>query len=190
MKRIFSLILAFVAVQFVFAQTSVKELVVTNVSDDSENPASGSLRWACNQATATTPVKITFKISGSGNKVIELTNRINITGAVTIDASSSADSIIIDGSNCSSSYCFYLTNDESSADFSLKGVAIKNISTCVGTYIYTSYDNTVKATIESCDLYGVIYASGGTVNLKKCNVYSRVVIPVAYSVVNVSDCVF
>jgi len=107
MKRIFSLVVALVAMQAMFA--AVKEITVTSVEDDYENPAKGTLRWACAQASATTSVEITFDISGSGSKVIQLSDQITISGDVTIDASSSADSIIIDGDR---NYCFYLYNNE------------------------------------------------------------------------------
>ena len=87
MKRIFSLILALMAVQMMWAA----QITVTNTSDDAEEK--GSLRWAC--ATATAEDTIVFKFSTKGDKTIHISSYL--TTKASIDGSTWADSIIIDG---------------------------------------------------------------------------------------------
>ncbi len=87
MKRIFSLILALMAVQMMWAA----QFTVTNTSDDAEEK--GSLRWAC--ATATAEDTIVFKFSTKGDKTIHISSYL--TTKASIDGSTWADSIIIDG---------------------------------------------------------------------------------------------
>ncbi|MDD5995672.1 MAG: right-handed parallel beta-helix repeat-containing protein [Bacteroidales bacterium] len=87
MKRIFSLILALMAVQMMWAA----QITVTNTSDDVEEE--GSLRWAC--ATATAEDTIVFKFSTKGDKTIHISSSLSTKAS--IDGSTWADSIIIDG---------------------------------------------------------------------------------------------
>lgn len=87
MRRIFSLILALMAVQMMWAAP----YTVTNTSDDVEEE--GSLRWACKTATANDT--IVFKFSTKGDKTIHISSYL--TTNASIDGSTWADSIIIDG---------------------------------------------------------------------------------------------
>ena len=87
MKRIFSLILALMAVQMMWAA----KITVTNTSDDVEEE--GSLRWACKTATANDT--IVFKFSTKGDKTIHISSSLSTKAS--IDGSTWADSIIIDG---------------------------------------------------------------------------------------------
>ena len=89
MKRIFSFILALMAVQMMWAAP----ITVTNTSDDVEEE--GSLRWAC--ATATAEDTIVFKFSTKGDKTIHISSYL--TTEASIDGSTWADSIIIEGTN-------------------------------------------------------------------------------------------
>lgn len=187
MKRLFSLVVALIATQLTFA--AVKEITVTSVEDDYENPAKGTLRWACAQASATTSVEITFDISGSGSKVIQLSDQITISGDVTIDASSSADSIIIDGDR---NYCFYLYNNEETK-LSLKGLSLKSYSTsgrCIGNYTYDDSEYKVTITAESCTFYSSLYIYGGTLTAIKSHFYSTVYGNSHRASLNFSECVF
>ena len=87
MKRIFSLILALMAVQMMWAA----QITVTNTSDDVEEE--GSLRWAC--ATATAEDTIVFKFRKKIGNVIHI--KSSLSTVASIDGSTWADSIIIDG---------------------------------------------------------------------------------------------
>ncbi len=89
MKRIFSLILVLMAVQMMFAA----KVTVTNTSDDVDEK--GSLRWACE--TATSNDTIVFKFSTKGDKTIHISSYL--TTNASIDGSTWADSIIIEGTN-------------------------------------------------------------------------------------------
>ena len=168
MKRIFSLILALMAVQMMWAA----KITVTNTSDDVDEE--GSLRWACSQASSNPSVEITFDIEGNGNKVIKLTSQIQIQGNVTIDASSSKDSIIIDANDMEySDYCFYL-NNYSTTKLNLKGLVLKNRKTSA-IYLSSSdyYENTVDVQIDSCFFYGDITAYGGNLIIKNSSLISN-----------------
>ena len=87
MKRIFSFILALMAVQMMWAA----QITVTNTSDDVEEE--GSLRWAC--ATATAEDTIVFKFRKKIGNVIHI--KSSLSTVASIDGSTWADSIIIDG---------------------------------------------------------------------------------------------
>ncbi len=89
MKRIFSLILVLMAVQMMFAA----KVTVTNTSDDVDEK--GSLRWACKTATANDT--IVFKFGTKGDKTIRISSYL--TTEASIDGSTWADSIIIEGTN-------------------------------------------------------------------------------------------
>ncbi|MBO7628269.1 MAG: right-handed parallel beta-helix repeat-containing protein, partial [Paludibacteraceae bacterium] len=186
MKRIFSLILALMAVQMMWAAP----YTVTNTSDDVEKE--GSLRWACNQASSNKSVEITFDIEGDGNKVIKLTNQIQIQGNVTIDASSSKDSIIIDANDMEfSDYCFYLNNDKTTK-LSLKGLVLKNKKTsAIYSYTYNDSENTLDVLIDSCFLYSSITTYGGNFVIKKSSVFSNVIASYSTSTsLEIVDCEF
>ncbi|MBO4735274.1 MAG: right-handed parallel beta-helix repeat-containing protein, partial [Paludibacteraceae bacterium] len=98
MRRIFSLILVLMAVQMMFAA----KITVTNTSDDVEEE--GSLRWACKTATAedtidfyfgnTSSVQVVLRAKEIG-KVIHIKSPLSTVAS--IDGSTCADSIIIDG---------------------------------------------------------------------------------------------
>ena len=75
------------AVQMMWAA----QITVTNTSDDVEED--GSLRWACKTATANDT--IVFKFSTKGDKTIHISSYL--TTNASIDGSTWADSIIIDG---------------------------------------------------------------------------------------------
>ena len=77
------------AVQMMWAA----QITVTNTSDDVEEE--GSLRWAC--ATATAEDTIVFKFSTKGDKTIHISSYL--TTNASIDGSTWADSIIIEGTN-------------------------------------------------------------------------------------------
>lgn len=89
MKRIFSLIAVLMMAQMIFGA----KVQVTNTSDDASEV--GSLRWACETATAEDT--IVFKFNKSGDKVIHI--NYGLTTEACVDGSTWADSIIIDGYN-------------------------------------------------------------------------------------------
>ncbi|MBR6110463.1 MAG: right-handed parallel beta-helix repeat-containing protein [Paludibacteraceae bacterium] len=109
MKRIFSLILALMAVQMMWAA----KIPVTNTSDDEDEE--GSLRWACKNATAEDT--IVFKFSTKGDKTIHISSPLSTTAS--IDGSTWADSIIIEGTNKKAN-----SNDDG---FQGVGAFVKNI---------------------------------------------------------------
>ena len=88
MKRIFSLVVALMAMQLMFAA----KIQVTNTSGDPT--VEGSLPWACENGTSSDT--IVFKFSTNGKKVINISNYLSPTAS--IDGSTYSDSIIIDGS--------------------------------------------------------------------------------------------
>ena len=96
MRRGLFFIVFLFLLQAIFSQEQ-KQLVVVSTEDDVENPAKGSLRWACMQATEDVSVSITFSFSEIGPKVIKLKDELSINGEVRIDGSSYVDSVIIDG---------------------------------------------------------------------------------------------
>ena len=180
------MILALMAVQMMWAAP----YTVTNTSDDVEKE--GSLRWACNQASSNKSVEITFDIEGDGNKVIKLTNQIQIQGTVTIDARSSKDSIIIDANDMEfSDYCFYLNNDKTTK-LSLKGLVLKNKKTsAIYSYTYNDSENTLDVLIDSCFLYSSITTYGGNFVIKKSSVFSNVIASYSTSTsLEIVDCEF
>ncbi len=89
MKRIFSLIAVLMMAQMIFGA----KVQVTNTSDDASEV--GSLRWACETATAEDT--IVFEFAKSGDKVIRIGSGLETEACV--DGSTWADSIIIDGYN-------------------------------------------------------------------------------------------
>ena len=96
MRRGLFFIVFLFLLQAIFSQEQ-KQLVVVSTEDDVVNPAKGSLRWACMQATEDVSVSITFSFSEIGPKVIKLKDELSINGEVRIDGSSYVDSVIIDG---------------------------------------------------------------------------------------------
>ena len=87
MKRVFSFVLALLAVQMMFAA----KVAVTNTSDDVGEE--GSLRWACKNATSKDT--IVFKFDKDGYKTIHISSSLSTVAS--IDGSTWNDQIIIDG---------------------------------------------------------------------------------------------
>ena len=151
MKRIFSLILALMAVQMMWAA----QITVTNTSDDAEEE--GSLRWAIEQAKLNSPAEITFSFKDKGTKIIQLKDYLLINGAsVKIDASGCPDSIIIDGYDTEYggpiSNGIVLTGDNNFLE--LSNITFRNIGNCI--YSATSGENII---INNCELT-TVYANG------------------------------
>lgn len=147
MKRIFSLILALMAVQMMWAA----KIPVTNTSDDEDEE--GSLRWACKNATAEDT--IVFKFSTKGDKTIHISSPLSTTAS--IDGSTWADSIIIEGTNKKAN-----SNDDG---FQGVGAFVKNIivQNCyAGFHVLTRtheilFDNCIARDCQMgfyCDNYG------------------------------------
>lgn len=152
MKRLFSLVVALIAVQALFAA----KFQVTNVSDDASEE--GSLRWAINQATTSSPAEISFAFKERGTKVIRLDNNILISGVnVVIDASECPDSVIIDGLSADGStiqpYGIVLANGNGNS-LTMKGITVRNFDRSInvvdGESLY----------FEKCDIGNEILATG------------------------------
>ncbi|MEL7498379.1 MAG: DUF4347 domain-containing protein [Planctomycetota bacterium] len=84
------------------------ELATFFVTDTSDSGSVGSLRWAVNQANANLGADaIHFNIAGTGTQRIQLNSRLDVTEAVSIDASTQAGYVVgspvieLDGSNYS-----------------------------------------------------------------------------------------
>ena len=96
MKRIFSLILAFMAVQLMFAQINVFK--VTNTDDTGEGSLRAAVEAVNEQKESSDSSRIVFDFSTNVEHVISLESLIQLSGSrVAIDASDCKGTVVLDG---------------------------------------------------------------------------------------------
>ena len=146
MKRIFSLVVALIATQLMFAA----KIQVTNTSGDPT--VEGSLPWACENGTSSDT--IVFKFSTNGKKVINISNYLSPTAS--IDGSTYSDSIIIDGSLADGEH---VSQGLSRTGAFVKNIVVQNFVTGIRT---SNKSQIINCVIRNNTTNGVTYVGGET----------------------------
>ena len=144
MKRFFSLVVALMAMQLMFAA----KIQVTNTSGDPT--VEGSLPWACK--TGTSSDTIVFKFSTSGKKVINISTALSPTAS--IDGSTYSDSIIVDGSLDDGEH---VSQGLSSTGTFVKNIVVQNFVTGIRT---SKNSNIINCVIRNNTADGVLSQMG------------------------------
>lgn len=161
MKRIFSLMLAFVAVQFV-AHATIETIKVTTTTFSGPGSISNALTSA--KMSEADTVKVVFEFSTRGKKVIRLEKspiNISLSSELIIDASTSKDSVVFYGGDKS------IDGFQIASSTTLKGLTLMGFDDAVS----VSSTSSGKINLYDCEFNGNnagVHSNGNIENIDNC----------------------
>lgn len=161
MKRIFSLMLAFVAVQFA-AHATLETIKVTTTTFSGSGSISNALTSA--KMSEADTVKVVFEFSTRGKKVIRLEKspiNISLSSELIIDASTSKDSVVFYGGDKS------IDGFQIASSTTLKGLTLMGFDDAVS----VSSTSSGKINLYDCEFNGNnagVHSNGNIENIDNC----------------------